>query len=215
MRQPLAAIALAAHNGEALLLMGRPEQALGKFDHIRRHVLRCEERIQNGVAWLSSDVPGAAVVVRFASAVHAALTPARQWMAEANVALVVSGDLPAGAVRALPGSLEMLLGFVLRQAAEAVSRGPAPKIVEVMLDEDSSTLRVTVRHSGTPDDGEAACDGIALAMAQRLVGQTCGEVVVPGPAACRTGMAATLFFLRCDGDATRSPDQFAFASSLR
>lgn len=215
MRQPLAAISLAAHNGEGLFNAGRAQQAIAKFATIRQHVQRCEERIHAGMSWIDADGPGAAVEVRFASAVHAALAALRPSLGDAEITLHVSGALPTGSVRALPGAVEMMLGFILRQSVKVVSGSSAPRLVEVVLDERAARLHVTVRHSGMADDGEAVCDDIALAMAHRLVGQACGELVVPSPAACRRGMAATLSFPRCDGIAAQAADQFAFASSLR
>lgn len=213
-RQHLSAISLAAYNGLGLIQAERTDQAVGKFDRILEQVGNCEETMQAHAGQLG-DASSAPVVMPFIVAVHAALSLARQWMeGKANTILVVNGVLPVGAFRAPPGTIEMLLGYVLRHTAERIACASV-RIVSVALDENPMGLQITIRHGGTAEEGQGAGDTLALALIERMMKQSGGEMLIPSAAERRDGFVATLWFPRHDPEHHDLYDQFAFASSLR
>ena len=213
-RQHLSALSLAAHNGLGLLRAGRTEQAMAKFDRILGQVASCEERMQGRAAVYGAAAPGA-VILPFIEAVHGALSPARAWMAkQADASLIVSGLLPAGSVYAPPGTIEMLLGYILRQTAEAI-RHCAVRVINVVLDESPQGLRVAVRHGGDLSDDEIACDGLALTFARRVMEHIGGKMIEPDTAERRNGLVMSLVFPRYRPPSNDLDDQPALASSFR
>lgn len=213
-RQHLSALSLAAHNGVGLLRAGKTDQAMAKFDRILGQVASCEALMRDQAPRHDAGRPGA-VILPFVVAIHAALAPARDWMAkQADATLIVSGLLPAGSVYGPPGAIEMLLGYILRQTAEAI-RHCAVRVVNVVLDESSQGLRVIVRHHGALPDGEIGCDGLALILAERVVDHVGGKMLAPSEADRRSGLVITLLFPRYTPASNDQSDQLALASSLR
>jgi signal transduction histidine kinase len=214
LRQPLAAISLAAHNGPGLFQAGMTDAAVAKFARILEQVDHCEDRMQRRIARFGADAPGG-VVLPFILAVHAAISPVRRWMEEAQATMIVSGSLPSGSVRVIPGTIEMLLRYILKQSVETTRARRAVRVVDIVLGEDPAALRVTIRYPAGAEDGDAAGDDVTLAFAQRMMEQIGGEILVPTAGERREGVAATLLFPRYEPAGGEVPDQFAFASSLR
>jgi hypothetical protein len=213
-RQPLAAISLAAHNGPGLFRAGMADQAVAKFARILEQVDHCEARMQRRIAGFGADAPGA-VVLPFVPAIYAAILPVREWMATARTMMLVSGVLPSGSVRVLPGAIETLLRYILKDLTEKVRYRRAVRVVDIVLGEDVTALRLMIRYRRRPERGGTAADDSTLEAAQRIMEQMGGDVLVPTIEERKTGVAATLLFPRCaQADADRA-DQLALASSLR
>jgi hypothetical protein len=213
-RQHLAALSLAAHNGLGLLRAGKTEQAMAKFDRILGQVASCENLMRAETPGRGAGREGA-VILPFVVAIHAALAPARDWMAkQADATLIVSGLLPSGSVYAPSGAIEMLLGYILRQTAEAI-RHCAVRVVNVVLDESAQGLRVIVRHQGALPESKIGWDGLALTLAERVMGNIGGRMLAPTEDDRRSGLVMTLTFPRYAPPSNDLDDQLALANSLR
>jgi hypothetical protein len=213
-RQHLSALSLAAHNGLGLLRAGKTDQAMAKFDRILGQVASCEDLMQDRAPGHGTAQTGA-MILPFVVAIHAALAPARDWMAkQADATLIVSGLLPAGSVYVPPGAIEMLLGYILRQTAEAI-RHCAVRVVNVVLDESAQGLRVIVRHDGALPESAIGWDGLALTLAERVMGHIGGKMLAPNEADRRGGLVVTLSFPRYAPPSNDMGDQLALANSLR
>jgi signal transduction histidine kinase len=214
LRQPLAAISLAAHNGPGLFQAGMTDAAVAKFARILEQVDHCEDRMQRRIARFGADAPGG-VVLPFILAVHAAISPVRRWMEEAQATMIVSGSLPSGSVRVIPGTIEMLLRYILKRSVETTRARRAVRVVDIVLGEDPAALRVTNPLSGRRRRwrrGRRRCHA-------RVRAADDGADWRRNPRADRgerrEGVAATLLFPRYEPAGGEVPDQFAFASSLR
>jgi signal transduction histidine kinase len=212
LRQPLAAISLAAHNGPGLLEAGKADAAIAKFARILEQVDHCEERLQRRIARFGSDAPDGEVLP-FILAVHAAVAPVREWMADAHTDMIVSGSLPTGSIRVIPGAIETLIRYILKRSIEKSRARRTVKVVDIVLGEDPAALRVTIRYNAGVDTGDAAGDDVTLALARRMMAQIGGEIVMPSSIEREAGVAATLLFPR--HEPAGEPDQLALASSLR
>jgi signal transduction histidine kinase len=187
LRQPLAAIGLAAHNGRRMIDRGMIAEASAKFDTILDHIDACERT-------MAGRTPGLVyaetidAVVPFVATVRAAASAARRRLADAGILLSVIAKDSDATVRIQPEALDCLVALALRRAAEAIGDDPS-RAIELAMSDEGGQPTIIVQHRGAPlDDGS-----LAAAMMRKILARAGGGME------CRAALDRTTTILTLPG----------------
>jgi signal transduction histidine kinase len=225
LRQPIAAISLAAHNGATKLRSGQTDKALAKFDAILDHVDRCDEIFgRSSLEMYADSQPSEDVDLDVA--LMRAIGDLRPVLLFAGVGLRIRGNAP-GFVVAMPrGGADMMVRAMIGQAFDAIlarrNGEGAGACGTILVDRsiDRSGITLHIQDDGLPIQYGATREGLAFSMARYLIRRTGGAIGFdqPGLGPAITGLTVRLPH-RAIGVApvTRRPtaDAQELATSLR